>query len=116
MMPGKVYRGERSARTLWNPEVTVDGVILDPKPSQAIRNHSPDGFEWGYSGSGPAQLALALLLDVVGQPLAELNYQRFKSQFVAGWAKDEWEIHESDIRQWVSDGVTPRESPVREGR
>lgn len=24
-------------------------------------NHSPTGFNWGYGGSGPAQLALALL-------------------------------------------------------
>jgi len=26
-------------------------------------NHSPDGFEWGYGGSGPAQLALAIYQD-----------------------------------------------------
>ena len=24
-------------------------------------NHSPTGFEWGYAGSGPVQLALAIL-------------------------------------------------------
>lgn len=29
-------------------------------------NHSPDGFEWGYGGSGPAQLALAILADFLG--------------------------------------------------
>lgn len=26
-------------------------------------NHSPTGFSWGYGGSGPAQLALAILAD-----------------------------------------------------
>jgi len=31
-----------------------------------IRNHSPTGFNWGYSGSGPAQLALAILADFYG--------------------------------------------------
>jgi hypothetical protein len=31
-----------------------------------IRNHSPTGFEWGYNGSGPAQLALAILADHFG--------------------------------------------------
>jgi Family of unknown function (DUF6166) len=31
-----------------------------------IANHSPDGFEWGYGGSGPAQLALAILADHIG--------------------------------------------------
>ena len=37
------------------------GDELDPRFD--LRNHSPDGFEWGYYGSGPAQLALALLCD-----------------------------------------------------
>lgn len=31
-----------------------------------IRSHSPTGFEWGYGGSGPAQLALAILADHFG--------------------------------------------------
>ena len=43
--------------------VTVDERPLNPEPSQELWNHSPDGFNWGYGGSGPAQLALALLLD-----------------------------------------------------
>ena len=29
--------------------------------AEDLVNHSPDGTEWGYAGSGPAQLALALL-------------------------------------------------------
>ena len=28
------------------------------RPRFDLRNHSPAGFEWGYGGSGPAQLAL----------------------------------------------------------
>lgn len=36
---------------------------------QEIRNHSPDGFNWGYAGSGPAQLALAILADCLGPSL-----------------------------------------------
>lgn len=48
--------------TLRGRTVRVDGVVLDPKPSQRVWDHSPDGFNWGYAGSGPAQLALAVLL------------------------------------------------------
>ena len=33
------------------------------RPRQDLYNHSPDGFSWGYHGSGCAQLALALLAD-----------------------------------------------------
>lgn len=43
-------------------EVYLDGEYLSPKQSRKIYNHSPDGFNWGYGGSGPAQLALAVLL------------------------------------------------------
>jgi hypothetical protein len=31
-----------------------------------LRNHSPTGFEWGYRGSGAAQLSLAILADYIG--------------------------------------------------
>jgi Family of unknown function (DUF6166) len=26
--------------------------------AQPVVQHSPDGYEWGYGGSGPAELAL----------------------------------------------------------
>lgn len=43
--------------------VWLDGKELKPYASQKVWNHSPDGFAWGYAGSGPAQLALAILLE-----------------------------------------------------
>jgi hypothetical protein len=49
-------------------EVRLDGKRLDPRPSQKYHNHSPDGFNWGYAGSGPAQLALAIMLKITGKP------------------------------------------------
>ena len=39
-------------------------VVLNGEPLPLrleVRNHSPTGFEWGYAGSGPSQLALAML-------------------------------------------------------
>ncbi len=39
------------------------GKTLDLEASLKVVNHSPTGFCWGYGGSGPAQLALAILLD-----------------------------------------------------
>lgn len=41
--------------------VKVDGRALPLR--LGVRNHSPTGFSWGYNGSGPAQLALAILCD-----------------------------------------------------
>jgi len=66
-----------------------------------IRNHSPDGPNWGYGGSGPAQLALALLCQVVDRYLAEVLYQWFKAEVVAGWTGDSWFITRGQIQQWV---------------
>ena len=44
-----------------------------------LDNHSPDGFAWGYGGSGPAQLALALLADALGDDAEALRlHMRFK--------------------------------------
>lgn len=56
----------------------------------AIRNHSPSGFEWGYAGSGPAQLALALCVEVVGRERAERVYQSVKDRLVATMHDDAW--------------------------
>ena len=78
--------------------------LLDPKPSQQLHNHSPSGFEWGYGGSGPAQLALAMLLDFSGDEELALNYyQAFKSQFIASLSQEEtrWTITGSDIAAWL---------------
>lgn len=33
------------------------------KPLYHLSLHSPEGFNWGYGGSGPADLALAILAD-----------------------------------------------------
>lgn len=64
----------------------VDGVELLPKPSLQIRNHSPSGFAWGYTGSGAAQTALAICLHIFGNAaVAKAVYQDFKVEFVSRW-------------------------------
>lgn len=63
--------------------VALNGVELSPKKSQDVWNHSPDGFNWGYNGSGPAQLALATLLEIMPQDMAMRWYQHFKSNIIA---------------------------------
>jgi len=62
-------------------EVYLDGKYLDPRESQKVWNHSPDGFNWGYGGSGPAQLALAIVLELTGK---HDGYQDFKFYLIAG--------------------------------
>jgi hypothetical protein len=82
--------------------VTKDGEMLDPARSQKVYNHSPDGFNWGYGGSGPAQLALALLLEETDVDTATRLYQPFKWQVIAELPKDEiWSLASEDIQNWL---------------
>lgn len=77
--------------------------ILDPKWSQKVWNHSPDGFQWGYGGSGPAQLALAILLDVTGdEGLSVRLHQGFKRDKIAT-LDDSFVLTENEIRAWLAD-------------
>ncbi len=69
--------------------VYLDGQWLDPKLSQQIHKHSPDGFSWGYSGSGPAQLALAICLELYPVRQALEVYQDFKEKHLLSLAMDQ---------------------------
>lgn len=66
-------------------------------PCNVIRNHSPDGFDWGYLGSGPAQLALALAVHAVGRRIGERIYQRLKERLVNGFDKAGWWIGQAAL-------------------
>lgn len=94
----KLYTGQRIAGGV---KVCVDGVELTPDKSQELRDHSPDGFEWGYRGSGPSQLALAILLDLYGDRVAQLYYQDFKDNFIATADQNGFVISSDDVDVWI---------------
>lgn len=77
------------------------GAPLNPRFD--LRRHSPDGFNWGYGGSGPAQLALALCADVLNDDERARNvYQQFKFQVVAALDPDaDWTLSEVVIRKQI---------------
>jgi len=86
-------------------KITEKGGVITffPTASQKLYNHSPDGFAWGYEGSGPAQLALALIYDATrDKEVALASYQNFKFKIVSSWPMDEkWEITDDKIREWL---------------
>lgn len=83
--------------------VLMDGKELPLLPSLAVWNHSPTGFNWGYGGSGPAQLALAIMLQEFGQELAVRLHQTFKWHYVSRWGKEHWAITSEEIQEWYLD-------------
>jgi len=113
--PDVIYVGYRR-RGSAIVEKQSDEEQLTPERSLELANHSPSGFEWGYGGSGPAQLALALLLDYTDdEEVALAEYKTFKTEVVsqlesvqdptaAGDSPDEID---AALREIVDDPVAP---------
>ena len=100
----KQYQGRREGHTV---TVTVDGRPLNPRFD--LWNHSPTGFEWGYGGSGPTQLALALLADCLNDGDQALSlYQEFKFRIVASLPHRGWMLTSEQIRS----AITEMQGPV----
>ena len=66
-----------------------------------VDNHSPTGFEWGYAGSGPHQLALAILCGVTDAATAERLHGRFCADFIARITDKKWSFPAERVRGWV---------------
>lgn len=72
---------------------------------QRIVCHSPDGFEWGYSGSGPSDLALNILSMFIGQEAAERGdlYQQFREHFITPMPRVGGTIKKEAILNWIAE-------------
>jgi len=102
----KTYEGRREGYAV---DVTVNGRPLNPRLD--LWNHSPSGFEWGYGGSGPAQLALALLSDHIGDDdQAVILHQDFKRSVVANLDYVGWTLTSEHIQEIVEAISTPERS------
>lgn len=89
----KNYRGIRKIDHVEVKVLTDEGMEYDLDPRFDLANHSPDGFEWGYCGSGPSQLALAILCDYLQDDKAALaKYQSFKNLVISNCKNPEMRI------------------------
>ncbi len=87
------YHGRRGPE---GTVVTVGGKPLDPR--RDLRSLSDGGFEWGYDGGGPGQLALAILADHFDDDNRALGeFKRFRSGVIAAIKGDEWSLDGTQI-------------------
>jgi hypothetical protein len=110
----KTYRGETP---FGRRDVSVHlptGRFYPLNPRSDLVNHSPDGFNWGYGGSGPAQLSLALLADAYGDKDVALRlYQQFKWVVVARLPQERgWRLSQEEIFRAV-DKIEKRQARER---
>ena len=101
-----VYRGRRdpSAQVGDEVEVMVDGEPLDYRYD--LLSASPSGFEWGYGGSRPAQLAIATLAHAYNNESACEHYQRFKREIVSELPEEGWTLTKRDLDAWRREVVS----------
>jgi len=113
----KTYKGYRKAYKLGTGKIGRDAgkpveryveihspMVLEELPQyQNLWDHSPSGFNWGYGGSGPHQLALALLYHVTGDAeVASNNAQNFKWDIISNLDMDkDWQMTETKIEDWL---------------
>ena len=77
--------------------VVRDGQVRFLNPKRDLANFSPDGLSWGYAGSGSAQLAIAMLMEVIGDwERVKVLWSRFHDHFVVKIPKD---------ANWTADGA-----------
>jgi hypothetical protein len=73
------------------------------RPLRHVVRHSPTGMEWGYGGSGPADLALSILADALGSvEKADPFYQAFKWQVVTRLSREGFELPLRSVLEWVA--------------
>lgn len=97
------YYGARSHRGPGPAAVvkvaTADGTRVPLDPRLDLACHSPDGFGWGYGGSGASQLALAILADFLDDDRAALElHLAFKDRYVSRLAADRWRLTAPGLR------------------
>lgn len=115
-----IYRG-----TCYGGRILVQRSHLDESKKtrwnklKQVVYHSPTGFEWGYGGSGPADLALSLLVDVLEEktttgyklqqlgifqepPLSWKLHMKFKKEVVSKFPRGAtWQLRRSAILEWI---------------
>lgn len=100
----KVYEGRRTIDGL---VVTVDGERLDER--YEVKRFTRYGFEWTYEGDSPRQLALAILMDHLGDAARAVRLSEpFMNRVVANFDND-WRLTSAEIDQAIKilDAVGP---------
>ena len=88
----KIYEGKRTIDGL---VVTVDGKPL-PEHYE-VRRFAKYGFEWTYEGDSPHQLALAILVDYLGDADRAIRLSEpFMKEVVANLDND-WQLNGAEI-------------------
>ena len=95
----KTYAGERARDGAVRIRVEQDGAV---RPLAHSTGRDPTRFDYGYDGSGPADLARSILADYLGYAPKWRVYRAFLHQFIVPLDRAEpWTISETEISAWL---------------
>jgi len=88
----KIYEGKR----------TIDGLVVTADAQQLsehyeVKRFTTFGFEWSYEGDSPRQLALAILVDYLGDTDRAIRLsESFMTKVIANLDND-WRLPAAEI-------------------
>jgi hypothetical protein len=88
----KVYQGKRTIDGL---VVTVDGQPLSEH--YEVRRFTKFGFEWTYEGDSPRQLALAILIDYLGDNDRAIRLSEPFMKQIVGNLDNDWQLDGDEV-------------------
>ncbi len=108
-----MFRTDRANRTY---SVARCSVRTPNKGHQAplphLVHHSPDGFEWGYNGSGPADLARSIVGLILRESIPHpLLYQAVKQRCLSMMPEEGGEVTEAEVRKVMEAAKVDRFAP-----
>lgn len=94
-----VFKGHKTL--LGQRQVTYNNEQLDPRYD--LFNHARDGIDWGYIGSGPLQLAFAILEKLSDQQFAARHRTEFSKEVVANLEGRDWTLNVDTVLDWIEE-------------
>ena len=92
-----VFKGHKTL--LGNKFVTYGEVELPLRYD--IFAESKNGFDWGYTGSAPKQLAFSILCQVSNENIAKSNAIQFSNEIIKTLNSRDWILNASDVIKWI---------------
>ncbi len=103
-------RGLRKVTLSYQPRVWLNDKFLSLKDSLKVQNLSDKGFDWGNTGAGASQFALAVCLELYPPEVARQVWQQFAKEFIAPIQEDGFDVtldlkgfHEKYLRDLVGE-------------
>lgn len=89
-------------------ERTIDGLVVmlngKPLPSYLdLAKYSAGGFEWGYEGNEPLQLAFAIVYSRLGNVVEARTLAKPMMKMIVANLENEWEIPVDLIDDIIAD-------------